>query len=330
MRSFLVIRRDNIGDLVCTTPLFAVLKTRFPDARLCALVNTYNRAVLDGNPLIDAVYALPSHEEKRPGQNLRARLAENMAALSRLRKERFECVIQASRSTRRKDKVLGYLAGCRHYLTRCHDPDTGHEVVRTLSVLNGIGLYPQPAAPCVYPDPTAVARTRALLERSPAGPAPTAIHLSARSPEKRWPLERYLEFLQKAVALGGRFVVLWAPGPKSQPGHPGDDDRAATLSKELVGLPVTFFRTDMVADLMAVLAASSNLIACDGGHCHLAAALRVPVLGLYCNRFINDWRPWGGVHRIVGAASVPEITVDKVLGAFLELPRAVGDQGIGY
>ena len=53
----LVIRRDNIGDLVCTTPLIAALRERYPGGHIAALVNTYNEAVLAGNPAVDAVHA---------------------------------------------------------------------------------------------------------------------------------------------------------------------------------------------------------------------------------------------------------------------------------
>src|SRR6266850_3184520 len=53
----LVIRRDNIGDLACTTPLIATLRERLPNAHIVALVNTYNEAVLAGNPAVNVVYA---------------------------------------------------------------------------------------------------------------------------------------------------------------------------------------------------------------------------------------------------------------------------------
>ena len=52
----LVIRRDNIGDLVCTTPLIVALRQRFPQAWLGAWVNSYNAPVLDGNPDLDQVF----------------------------------------------------------------------------------------------------------------------------------------------------------------------------------------------------------------------------------------------------------------------------------
>src|SRR5437870_12529523 len=53
----LVIRRDNIGDLVCTTPLISALRKRYPGGHIAELVNTYNEAVLARNPYVDAVYA---------------------------------------------------------------------------------------------------------------------------------------------------------------------------------------------------------------------------------------------------------------------------------
>ena len=54
--NILVIRRDNIGDLVCTTPLITALRQRFPKAWIGALVNSYNARVLDGNPDQDEVF----------------------------------------------------------------------------------------------------------------------------------------------------------------------------------------------------------------------------------------------------------------------------------
>ena len=63
----LVIRRDNIGDLVCTTPLISALRLRYPRAHIAALVNTYNRQVLEGHPDLDAVYAYAKAKHRLPG-----------------------------------------------------------------------------------------------------------------------------------------------------------------------------------------------------------------------------------------------------------------------
>ena len=53
----LIVRRDNIGDLVLTTPLIAALRAKKPDAWIGFLANSYNAPVLSGNPHLDAVFA---------------------------------------------------------------------------------------------------------------------------------------------------------------------------------------------------------------------------------------------------------------------------------
>ena len=52
-QSFLIIRRDNIGDLVLTTPMFEALRRRYPNAYIAVLVNSYNAPAIAGNPFVD-------------------------------------------------------------------------------------------------------------------------------------------------------------------------------------------------------------------------------------------------------------------------------------
>lgn len=44
--SILVIRRDNIGDLVCTTPFVGCAEAAFSGSRIAVVVNSYNAQVL--------------------------------------------------------------------------------------------------------------------------------------------------------------------------------------------------------------------------------------------------------------------------------------------
>lgn len=53
----LIIRRDNIGDLLCTTPSLSALRHHLPVAQIAALVNDYNALVLTFNPDVDRVYS---------------------------------------------------------------------------------------------------------------------------------------------------------------------------------------------------------------------------------------------------------------------------------
>src|SRR5262245_59438035 len=110
----LVIRRDNIGDLVCTTPLFAALRSRYPQAHIAALVNSYNAAVLDGNPHVDAVHSYTKLKHRAPGQSRLGILYARLRMLARLRRETYEYVVLAKSSFDRQGLSLARQLRHRH------------------------------------------------------------------------------------------------------------------------------------------------------------------------------------------------------------------------
>lgn len=62
----LLIRNDNIGDLICTTPAIQALRKANPTAQIDIVVNSLNACVVKNNPFIDNVliYTKPKHEPK--------------------------------------------------------------------------------------------------------------------------------------------------------------------------------------------------------------------------------------------------------------------------
>src|SRR3954470_12201476 len=81
----LVVRRDNIGDLVCTTPLFSALRRNHPDAWIGALVNSYNAPVLDRNPHLDAVISYSKLKHLAEGESIVGAFGRRIASFWKLR-----------------------------------------------------------------------------------------------------------------------------------------------------------------------------------------------------------------------------------------------------
>lgn len=77
----LVVRRDNIGDLVCTTPLFTALRRRYPQAWIGALVNSYNAPVLERNPDVNEVFAYTKLKHLEKGASALATLRSRLSHL---------------------------------------------------------------------------------------------------------------------------------------------------------------------------------------------------------------------------------------------------------
>jgi len=41
-KKILLVRNDNVGDLICTTPAIEALRKKYPDAQIDIVVNSYN------------------------------------------------------------------------------------------------------------------------------------------------------------------------------------------------------------------------------------------------------------------------------------------------
>ncbi len=58
VRRILVIQPAKIGDMVCSTPVFRALKSRFPGARLAVLADPASCPILEANPMVDEIIPL--------------------------------------------------------------------------------------------------------------------------------------------------------------------------------------------------------------------------------------------------------------------------------
>lgn len=53
--SILVLRNNDLGDVVTVTPLFQALRSAFPDSRIVAAVGSWAREILSNNPYVSEV-----------------------------------------------------------------------------------------------------------------------------------------------------------------------------------------------------------------------------------------------------------------------------------
>ena len=326
----LVIRRDNIGDLVCATPLFAALRRKYPGAHIAALVNSYNAGVLAGNPDVDAVHAYTKLKHRGRGETWLATVLASWRLLAALRKPPFDHVILAKSGFDRHGLAMARRIRARNIVGFAQqeplDQDM-HEVEVMMKLGARVGILEAPGPVRVFAAPERAAHWR---ERLPGGPQRwIALHISARKPEKTWPVERFLE-LMKRLAREAKigFVLLWAPGPADDPRHPGDDARAAEVARAAdAGVPLLAARTESLEDLIAALSLCRAFIGSDGGAMHLAAGLGLPIVALFENIATKQrhWHPWHVPHEIVApdGGDFSTIAVDRVERAWHQLSGSV-------
>ena len=337
----LVIRRDNIGDLVCTTPLISAIRQGLPESRLDALVTSYNAPILSGNPDIDHIYMYTKAKHRgETGQGLFDVYLQRLRLLYGLRRERYDFVILANIGFSPRPVRLARWIAPRHTIGFV-EPGTGwsrmvdlgvppdnvrrHQVEGTFRLLAPLGLSGQPGPARVFPDH---AKVRSAQQKIFAGAGKSrvlAVHLSSRLPSQRWPADRFAALIRKIHAgeRKSRFALFWSPGSEANAMHPGDDEKAAKVLAATEGLPVIAFPTHTLDELTAGLSVCDAMICSDGGAMHIGAALGKPIVCFFGDSDATHWHPWAVPYLLLQPESrnVADISVDEAHAAYGRLIR---------
>jgi ADP-heptose:LPS heptosyltransferase len=323
MTRILVIRTDNIGDLVCTTPLLAALRQARPEAWIGVLASDYTAEVLAGNPHIDALYAYRKAKHRAAGESALAVYWQRLKLIWTLRRLRLdEVLIVASGGTASAERFARWIAPAKVIGPLLPVSGT-HEVEKVFSRLAAYGVAGTPPACTVVAEPARVEALRRSLPPAFAGRPLVGLHISARKPSQRWPAERFAELARQLHQRHGAALLLfWAPGAEDDPRHPGDDGKAATIIAACADLPLQALPTSTLPELMAGLSLCERVICADGGAMHVAAGLHKPLVCFFGQSDAARWHPWGVPFELLQKDSreVGDINVDEVLAAYARLP----------
>jgi hypothetical protein len=155
--------------------------------------------------------------------------------------------------------------------------------------------------------PSVLQEARSMRAAVPAGVKVLVVHADAGWTDKRWPVTRFIDVLDRFLSRHRDFVA-WVVGMGHEELNVGcERDRVVPL----LGLPL---------DLAMGLVASADLfVGVDSSMLHAADLARVPGVGLF-----GPTRPglWGfrfAPHRHIDMSTMADIRVDDVLNAMEDL-----------
>lgn len=321
----LVIRRENIGDLICTTPLIRALRQQLPGANIQALVSSYNVPVLHGNPDLDEIHSYQKAKHRQPDEGRFQIYWERFKTVRYLRRQRFDWLLLPGGPHQSALRFAKMIAPKRVLIRDSNNPLAGgHEVERTCRMLEMMGLRYQTPELRLSPNAGMVISCQQVISNH-LGFFPKrifGIHISARKISQQWPVEQFIEFAKKLPLEPKDAIALyWAPGAKDDPQHPGDDEKAQTMLDALQGFPIVPLPTTTLDALIASMACCSTLFCADGGAMHVAAGLGKPIVAMFGRSGPDQWGPWGVVSRVLQthALDVRDISVDEAVKAVVDM-----------
>lgn len=283
-KRILVIQTAFLGDVVLTTPLFQVLRDRFPKVYLAALVIPGTREILAGHPSLDDVLVYDKKGRDRGWRGL-------LSTARSLREKRFDLGLIPHRSFR--SALLAFMAsipvrigfaqslGSFLYTQRIHRDSSKHEVRRNLQLMG-------PLAPGDSVDSAVMAgklwvssdqedrdwANRTLAEFG----IQENDHVIAIAPgsvwaTKRWIPEGFADVVDELITNQKRKVVLLG----SRDDRPVADQIAARCREK----PVNLAGKTTLRQLAAVLKRCELLITNDNGAMHVGVAQDLPIVAVF-------------------------------------------------
>ncbi|MBT0769458.1 glycosyltransferase family 9 protein [Kineosporia sp. J2-2] len=323
-RSVVVIRTDEIGDLVLTLPLFRALRQAWPGTRVTLIARPGPASLLRGTSMVDDAvdwHPLPGRQDTVLGQGRSLAFARQVLRRSG---HRFDLAVLPRRDFESRGarqiaaaiaaRTVGFDTTDRP-MTRwefdergllhqpvCSGDGTAHELRHTERLAAALGVpLDQDERPGLH------LLTRAEREQSRrklgdrAG-ARLVVTLGAGAPKRCWSPGSYAAVVAAAHRTAPVHVVIV--------GGPEDRAAAVTFRQALPpGIPVTDTTgTTTLRETLALLAHSDAYLGGDTGVMHLASSVGVPCLVVSChpkhgdphaNNALNRFGPWSAGSRAV-------------------------------
>lgn len=331
VKRILIVRNDNIGDVILTTPAIEALRRYYPDAYIAILVADYAREAISGNPYLDKIYSY--QKAKHSDDNKLIAWWRQYKVIREIRRDRFDLAIGIRSIFSPSQGWLVFASGAplrlghypkkRRHFSFCYNiyanetPDKTHEVIRSLNVIRKIVEDPTHRDADIekkelffFVSEEEKEKAGEFIKRNglKKGKKLICLHISGRIEEGRWwdPVN-YISLSDSLMERGDIDLALnWSP-------------KDAALSEEVISKiksrPVVF-ESKGIKSLGAFLRECDLLITLQGGAMHIAAALKTPTIAIFDKADPDVWHPWGESHVVLKRGNNPNlVTVKDVIDA---------------
>jgi heptosyltransferase-2 len=341
VKKILVLELAHIGDVIAVIPAVHLLRKRFPNSSITAVVGPWAKEVLVSHPDIDEIFVYRAFWFDRANKPFS--LTQTLAFINFLRKNNFDLGIDTRGDfgvillmwLGRVRKRIGYAFAGGAFLLSDVVPfnvllrQDKHQIEHNMSLISSI---PEgqicddkdltlriffSSADISYVDK--LFKENAIVQNDSL----IAIHLGAGFPSKRWPTERFSELIEKILKRYSAKIVLVG----------GEEE--ISLAKSL-GLSDNFGLINAIGktsikQLAALLKRCILFVGADSGVMHIAATQNTPIVAIWGgqNKPVH-WKPFTdnvvvvyrevecspcGLRKCKTLKCLRDISVDDVWGA---------------
>ena len=272
----LIIKPSSMGDIIHALPVLATLRKCYPKAEITWIVKNKFSDLLSGNPDLTDIIPFDNNNF--------------LQLISILRKRDFDVALDIQGLFR--SGILAYFSKASHkigfskinsrelsymfYNHRVIPPQKAvHVVDKNLSLLEPLGISEFTydfKIPISTQDLNFAKIFFASRKLVPKKDKIIMLNLGAGWPTKRWPSEKFISLADKLTGhINAKIIMSWGPQEKE----------IIENIKSSENNRITIMPQSTIKQLAAIIKSCDLFVGSDTGPTHLAAALEVPVVGLY-------------------------------------------------
>jgi heptosyltransferase-1 len=279
MQKILLVKTSSLGDVVHNLPVVGDILRAFPGCAVDWVVEDAFAAIPALHPGVRRVIPV-GLRRWRNDWVAEATRREIRDAKELFQEERYDLVVDTQgllKSALLARWARGPVCGCNWdtareklaslFYDRRVRVDWSRHAVERNRMIAGLCLGYEVSAPAHY----GIRAPRRELACLPPAPYAVLLHATSRA-DKLWPEDNWIALGERLLAAGLGLALPWGAEPERE--------RAARLCARLPGA-VAPPRLDL-EEAAALLGGAAAVAGVDTGLTHLAAALGVPVVGIYC------------------------------------------------
>ena len=277
----LLVRNDNLGDLICTTPAIEALRKKYPNAIIDIVVNSYNFLGIRNNPFIDNIFVYTKPKHVKGLKKINALFSKiNIMKDIFLNKYDISVVFRSGYSSSAEQFSNLSKAPMRigvkdkngkdnftHHIIPSSDK---HEVKFCFDCLKPLDVEYNGEKTFFYIEDEYVEKFKKYKGK-------ILFHISSRVKENKISKEKFKNIFDKLEN-----VIFTA--------EPNDFENAKWLNENT---NAKWVKTNSLLDLAGIIKNSKLFISLDGGALHLGPALGIKTIALAGKTNMKKWYPWG-------------------------------------
>ncbi len=267
--NILIFKKDEIGDMITALPVFSELRRQFPSARITLFCRPLMNEFLKNDPNIDLL--VNDFNELSGNYDLIIDLRGDYKTI----KYAIQ-IFPKYRLDRGSIRIRNKINATQH----------AHEVFTNLNIIAPIlDEIPQNPQIKLYTDKRNEAVATLFLQRNCINNRFAILHISARKKLKRWSVDKFIALATWLKHTKNLDIVFVGDNLERI-----DIDR---MQKKIPFATYSFAGEGNLLDYAALASKCAIMIGNDSGPMHIAAAMGVPVLGLFGPSEPHLFAPYG-------------------------------------